>query len=91
MSKTQTTTRTRVEVDVALRQARLTSEEEKVLRMRYGIPIDAAAPLESQAEAATPAVRAELMALEQRAVMANSAVDVDPLRRAAIIDRLRRM
>lgn len=101
-SKSQTTTlttvRTRTEADVALRQARLTSEEEKVLRMKYGIPLDMAVALEApglQTEA-----RATLESLEQRAlagvqIQANGSLDsrgsVDSLRRAAIIERMRKM
>ncbi len=101
-SKPQTTThtivRTRTEADVALRQAHLTAEEEKVLRMKYGIPLDMAVALDApglQTEA-----RAQLESLEQRAlagvqIQAQGGVDsrgsVDSLRRAAIIERMRKM
>ena len=69
VSKTRTTTviRTRTEADVALRNARLSSEEEKVLRMRYGIAHDEVAPLQSH-EVSQPEVAAQLAELEQRTV-----------------------
>ena len=67
MTKTRTTTviRTRTEADVALRQAGLSSEQEKVLRMRYGIPLDEAVALQRH-EAAQPEVAAQLREMEQR-------------------------
>ena len=98
MTKTRTTTviRTRTEADVALRQAGLSSEQEKVLRMRYGIPLDEAVALQRH-EAAQPEVAAQLREMEQRNWSHLSAADagmdstVDATRRAAIIERLRRM
>ena len=91
MTKTRTSTviRTRTEADVALRQAQLSSEEEKVLRMRYGIAMDASAPLQGH-EPSQPEVAAQLAAMEQRN-LAQLTDRVDATRRAAIIERLRRM
>ncbi len=83
MSKTTTQTQTRVEVDVALRQANLTSEEEKVLRMRYGIGM--ATDGQIQAHTAVNAdVQAQIAAIEQKAIG-------HVRRQQAVIDRLRRI
>lgn len=95
---THTIVRTRTEADVALRQARLTAEEEKVLRMKYGIPLEASVSLEApglQTEA-----RAELEAMERRTLaivtgnVEAAGVDsasIDARRRSAIIERMRKM
>jgi DNA-directed RNA polymerase sigma subunit (sigma70/sigma32) len=83
VSKTTTQTKTRIEVDVALRQANLTSEEEKVLRMRYGIGM---AP-EGQIEART-AINAEAQA--QIAAIELKAIG-HVRRQQAVINRLRRI
>ncbi len=83
MSKTTTQTKTRIEVDVALRQADLTSQEEKVLRMRYGIGM--AADGQIQAHTAVNAdVEAQIAAIEQKAIG-------HVRRQQAVIDRLRRI
>ena len=91
MSKTKTTVevRTKVEADIALRRAGLTAEEEQVLRMRYGIGIDPAAPLEMRGDDNAEA-RARLEAITVRALTAVQA-EVDTAKRDAIIERLRRM
>ncbi len=83
MSKTTTQTKTRVEVDVALRQANLTSEEEKVLRMHYGIGMAADGQIEAHAAVTTDA-QAQIAAIEQKAV-------ANARRQQAVIDRLRRI
>jgi adenosylcobinamide amidohydrolase len=85
---THTIVRTRTEADVALRQARLTAEEEKVLRMKYGIPIDPVASLE--APGLETDARVELEAMEKRATAA-VAGSVDSGKRNAIIERMRKM
>jgi DNA-directed RNA polymerase sigma subunit (sigma70/sigma32) len=85
---------TRTEADVAVRTARLLNEEEKVLRMRYGIPLGTGVALEAcgQEHAAT---RDALVAIEQRvkAHLAQAGVThgVDLARRAAVIERLKKM
>jgi hypothetical protein len=91
VSKTKTTVevRTKVEADVALRRADLTAQEEQVLRMRYGIAIDASAPLEMRGDDHAEA-RIQLEAMTRRALGAVQA-EVDTDRRDAIIERLRRM
>ena len=83
MSKTTTQTKTRIEVDVALRQANLTSEEEKVLRMRYGIGMAADAQIEAHT-AVNADVQAQIAAIEQKAIS-------HVRRQQAVIDRLRRI
>jgi hypothetical protein len=82
VSKTTTQTKTRIEVDVAVRQANLTSEEEKVLRMRYGIGIAMDAQL--QAHTAVADVQSQIAAIEQKAI-------AHARRQQAVIDRLRRI
>ena len=84
---TQTKTRTevaktRIEVDVAVRQANLTSEEEKVLRMHYGIGI--APDAELQAHAAVADTQTQIAAIEQKAI-------AHARRQQAVIERLRRI
>lgn len=88
-TKTQTVVRTRVELDQALRRAQLTAEEENVLRMRYGVPLDPTAPLELRGQA-QPEVRAQLALLEKQ-LLTPTTTDVDEGRRATIIDRLRKL
>ena len=83
MSKTTTQTKTRIEVDVALRQANLTSEEEKVLRMHYGIGLAADGQIEAHA-AANADVQAQIAAIEQKVIG-------HVRRQQAVIDRLRRI
>ena len=83
MSKTTTQTRTRVEVDVAIRQANLTSEEEKVLRMRHGIGMAADAQIVAHT-AVNADAQAQIAAIEQRAIG-------HVRRQQAVIDRLRRI
>lgn len=81
--KTTTQTVTKVEVDVAIRRAELTNQEEKVLRMLHGIPMAHEAELQTHA-GVTAQTRAQLEALEHKAV--------DALRRQrAVIDRLRKI
>ena len=90
-TKTQVVVRTRAEFDVAIRTAGLDAEEEKVLRMRYGIGLDAAAVLEQRGQDSEES-RQTLAQIEQRAVAGVQAqAAVDAPRRAAIIERLRRM
>lgn len=90
-TKTQVLVQTRADFEVALRTADLDSEEEKVLRMRYGIGLDPAAALEQRGQAQDE-TRQILAQMEQRAVAGVQAqAAVDAPRRAAIIDRLRRM
>lgn len=88
-TKTQTIVRTRVELDLALRQVQLTAQEENVLRMRYGVPMAADAPLQFR-DPEQEAARAELLDLERRAVQS---LDnrVDAQRLTSIIDRMRRL
>lgn len=88
-TKTQTVVRTRVELDVALRQVELTAQEDNVLRMRYGVPMAADAPLQFR-DPQDPALRAELIDLERRAVLAMDN-RVDSQRLTSIIDRMRRL
>lgn len=83
MSKTTTQVTTRVEVDVALRQAQLTSEEEKVLRMRYGMGMAPDALLQAHTAVTTDAA-AQIEALEKKAL-------AHVQRQRAVIDRLRRI
>lgn len=90
-TRTQVEVRTRAEFDVALRTAGLDPEEEKVLRMRYGVGLEPAAVLEQRGQDNDETQKA-LAQIEQRAVAAMQAqAAVDAPRRAAIIDRLRRM
>jgi len=91
-TKTQVSVQTRTQADVALRSAGLYAEEEKVLRMRYGIPMDLQATLEMRGQDHDE-TRAQLAQLEQRALAAVTAPQpgVDSDRRAAIIERLRKM
>ena len=88
-TKTETRVRTRTEADGAIRTARLTDEEDKVLRMRYGIPLAADVALEMRGQE-NEETRATLERLEQRAVAA-SQNGVDAARRNAVIARLRRI
>lgn len=88
-TKTETRVRTRTEADVAIRTARLTDEEDKVLRMRYGISLAADAPLELRGQE-NDETRTTLERIEQRAIAA-SQQGVDAARRNAVIARLRRM
>ena len=92
MSKTRTETRvhTRIEADVALRQVGLADEEEKVLRMRYGIPLDPSAVLEQRGQAHVE-TRAALAQIEQGALAHLQAAGVDVARRATAIARLRKL
>lgn len=88
-TKTETRVRTRTEADVAIRTARLTDEEDKVLRMRYGIPLAADVALELRGQD-NEETRTALERIEQRAIEA-SHKGVDAARRNAVIARLRRI
>ena len=87
--KTQTAVRTRAEFDVALRQVQLTSLEENVLRMRYGIPLAEDDSLTFYGEESA-ALADQLAAMERRALQAVDAT-VDTQRLSSIIDRMRRI
>lgn len=82
VKKTTTQTITKVEVDVAIRHANLTSEEEKLLRMRYGIALAPDAAL--AVHTASVAGLAQMEAIEKKAVE-------HARRQNAVIERLRRM
>lgn len=88
-TKTQTSVRTRAEFDVALRQVQLTSLEENVLRMRYGIALAADAPLHFHGDESAE-LGEELAAIERRALQALD-TKVDTQRLSSIIDRMRRI
>ncbi len=88
-TKTQTVVRSRVELDLALRQVQLTAQEENVLRMRYGVALAADAPLQFR-DPEQLAQREELIELERRAVQAVHD-RVDSQRLTSIIDRMRRL
>ncbi len=88
-TKTQTAVRTRAEFDVALRQVQLTSLEENVLRMRFGIALAADAPLHFHGEESAE-LGEELAAIERRALQAIDS-KVDTQRLSSIIDRMRRI
>jgi hypothetical protein len=91
VSKTQTRTvvRTKTAFDEALRRVELPAVEEQVLRMRYGISADPHAPLPFVGDN-DPALRAQLVALEQQAV-AHLRTRVDTDRRESIIERLKQL
>jgi DNA-directed RNA polymerase sigma subunit (sigma70/sigma32) len=87
-TKTRETTRTRVATDRSFAALGLTDVEEKVVRMRHGLALAPDAALEFH-EPEQGAVRAELRALEARA-MAAIAKGGDAARiKAEIIDELR--
>lgn len=88
-TKTQTAVRTRAEFDVALRQVQLTALQENVLRMRYGIPLAADAPLHFHDEESAE-LQEEIAAIERRALQAMDS-SVDTQRLSSIIDRMRRI
>ncbi len=74
MSKTKTrtltdtrTTTTRGELNRAIRRARLTDEEERALRMRAGVSIAAAAPLEFRGQS-SDVLASKLAMLEAEAL-----------------------
>ncbi|MSP91905.1 MAG: hypothetical protein EXR79_08935 [Myxococcales bacterium] len=81
---------TRTEADVALRQVGLADEEEKVLRMRYGIPLDPRAPLEARGQAHAE-TRTVLARMEHAALAHLQESGVDVARRTTAIARLRKL
>ena len=82
VKKTTTQTITKTEVNVAIAHANLTSEEEKVLRMRYGIALEPDAALATHATTAQGL--AQLEAIEKKALL-------HARRQHAVIERLRRI
>jgi len=59
---------TREELQAALEEAELTAEEEKVLRMRYGLPVRASDALRPQSE--DPETQAQLQEMEAQLLRA---------------------
>jgi len=66
-TKTQVSTRTRVATDRSLARVGLTDLEEKVVRMRHGLPLAADAVLEQRGQE-HPETRMALEAIEARAL-----------------------
>lgn len=83
VEKTMTQTQTRVEIDVALRKANLTSEEEKVVRMRHGIRMAPDGELTAHTLVSVEA-SAQIAAIEQKAIAHSR-------RQQAVIARLRQI
>lgn len=103
MNKTvgSTTTRVRVterkDLGLAFREARLTREEELVLRLRHGIPEPRSAALEFRGQS-HPELAAKLALMELSALDELHAMGVKPREsareaavKASIIDRLKRI
>lgn len=89
--------RTHVELQEAMRQAKLSHEEERVLRMRHGLAVPASTPLGYRAQE-HPELAAKLAFIERDALQALEAmrapapVSAEKMAlQQAIIDRLKRL
>jgi len=89
--KTRTVTLTRADVRAAIQQERLTEEEERYVRLKFGIS-ESPDVLLKRRGSAFPETVAQLASLEASAIARVTAADaVDTAVRDSIIERLRRM